>query len=138
MGKFSGVLLASDYDDTLYDTSGSVSRENREAIGYFLPCEHILIMAGVILHLPPPTQFNRREIGLAEHQAVHLLVGIPPIALHKEAVRTESHLADVRYIEGMPAVAYADTHPPLVVIHRRGGGAKVRRCEITIIAPWGG
>ncbi len=36
MGKFDGVLLASDYDDTLYDRRLSISRENREAIDYFL------------------------------------------------------------------------------------------------------
>lgn len=36
MGKFTGVLLASDYDDTLYDHSFAVSRENRDAIDYFL------------------------------------------------------------------------------------------------------
>ena len=36
MGKFDGVLLASDYDDTLYDKQGRISRENREAVDYFL------------------------------------------------------------------------------------------------------
>jgi len=36
MGKFDGVLLATDYDDTLYDKQGSISRENREAIDGFL------------------------------------------------------------------------------------------------------
>jgi hypothetical protein len=36
MGKFDGVLLASDYDDTLYDKHLSISRENREAVDYFL------------------------------------------------------------------------------------------------------
>ena len=36
MGKFSGVLLASDYDDTLYDSRGIISRENRAAIDYFI------------------------------------------------------------------------------------------------------
>lgn len=34
MRKFSGVLLASDYDDTLYDQS--ISPENREALHYFV------------------------------------------------------------------------------------------------------
>ena len=34
MCKFSGVLLASDYDDTLYDQS--ISRENRAAIRHFV------------------------------------------------------------------------------------------------------
>lgn len=36
MGKFTGVLLATDYDDTLYDRSFTISRENRRAIDYFL------------------------------------------------------------------------------------------------------
>ncbi len=36
MGKFDGVLLATDYDDTLYDKKFSISPENREAIGHFL------------------------------------------------------------------------------------------------------
>ena len=36
MGKFEGVLLATDYDDTLYDKRFSISRENREAIERFL------------------------------------------------------------------------------------------------------
>ena len=36
MGRFSGVLLASDYDDTLYDSSGRISRENRTAIQNFV------------------------------------------------------------------------------------------------------
>lgn len=36
MGKFDGVLLVSDYDDTLYSGSFSVSEENRAAIRYFI------------------------------------------------------------------------------------------------------
>ena len=35
MGKFDGVLLVSDFDDTLYGTDLTVSRENVEAIAYF-------------------------------------------------------------------------------------------------------
>ncbi|MPM25299.1 5-amino-6-(5-phospho-D-ribitylamino)uracil phosphatase YwtE [bioreactor metagenome] len=36
MGKFDGVLLVSDYDDTLYSGSFSVSEKNRVAIRYFI------------------------------------------------------------------------------------------------------
>ena len=36
MGKFDGVLLATDYDETLYDKSAGISRENREAMAYFM------------------------------------------------------------------------------------------------------
>lgn len=36
MGKFHGVLLYSDYDDTLYNQHLTVSQENREAIRYFI------------------------------------------------------------------------------------------------------
>lgn len=36
MGIFDGVLLVSDYDDTLYDRTFSISRENRAAIDRFL------------------------------------------------------------------------------------------------------
>ncbi len=45
MGKFSGVLIASDYDNTMVYTEGalksggplpSVSQENREAVEYFM------------------------------------------------------------------------------------------------------
>ncbi|MEG2420758.1 MAG: HAD family hydrolase [Oscillospiraceae bacterium] len=36
MGKFSGVLLASDYDDTLYSSLRHVSEENRAAIVSFM------------------------------------------------------------------------------------------------------
>ena len=35
MGKFTGVLLASDYDDTLFSTDLTVSAENVRAIEYF-------------------------------------------------------------------------------------------------------
>ncbi len=35
MGKFDGVLLASDFDDTLYNVSYQVPRRNVEAINYF-------------------------------------------------------------------------------------------------------
>lgn len=35
MGKFSGVLLASDFDDTLYDFNHRVPQRNIEAIRYF-------------------------------------------------------------------------------------------------------
>ena len=35
MGKFDGVLLVSDFDDTLYGTDLTVSQENVEAIAYF-------------------------------------------------------------------------------------------------------
>lgn len=36
MGKFSGVLLVSDYDDTLYGSDLTVSEPNRAAIRYFV------------------------------------------------------------------------------------------------------
>lgn len=36
MGKFDGVLLVSDYDDTLYNYNLEVSRGNRDAIRYFI------------------------------------------------------------------------------------------------------
>lgn len=36
MGKFSGVMLISDFDDTLYSTSLHVSEKNRQAILYFM------------------------------------------------------------------------------------------------------
>ena len=35
MGKFSGVLIVSDIDGTLYDSMGRLSEENREALTYF-------------------------------------------------------------------------------------------------------
>lgn len=35
MGKFNGVLLASDFDDTLYGTDGTVSPQNYAAVEYF-------------------------------------------------------------------------------------------------------
>ena len=35
MGKFDGVLLASDYDGTLYDSRGIITEEVRRAIRYF-------------------------------------------------------------------------------------------------------
>lgn len=35
MGKFSGVLLVTDFDDTLYDTTGHVPQANLDAIAYF-------------------------------------------------------------------------------------------------------
>ncbi len=36
LGKFSGVLLATDYDDTLYGTTLDISPDNRAAIAYFV------------------------------------------------------------------------------------------------------
>ncbi|MDF2839149.1 MAG: hydrolase, partial [Evtepia sp.] len=36
MGKFSGVLLATDYDETLYGSNLGISPENRAAIEYFI------------------------------------------------------------------------------------------------------
>ena len=36
MGKFDGVLLASDFDDTLYDTKGRVCQRNVKALEYFM------------------------------------------------------------------------------------------------------
>ena len=36
MDKFAGVLLASDFDDTLYCDEGGVPSANLEALGYFL------------------------------------------------------------------------------------------------------
>lgn len=36
MGKFSGVLLATDYDETLYGMNFGISEENRVAISYFI------------------------------------------------------------------------------------------------------
>ena len=43
LGKFEGVLLASDFDDTLVGSDCEVSRGNREALEYFVreggPCD---------------------------------------------------------------------------------------------------
>lgn len=36
MGKFDGVLLASDFDDTLYGSDATVSQDNYRAISYFI------------------------------------------------------------------------------------------------------
>lgn len=36
LGKFEGVLLASDFDDTLVGSDCEVSRGNREALEYFV------------------------------------------------------------------------------------------------------
>lgn len=36
MGKFDGVLLASDFDDTLYDTQGRVCERNVKALEHFM------------------------------------------------------------------------------------------------------
>lgn len=36
MGKFSGVLLATDYDETLYGVNQGITPENRAAIQYFI------------------------------------------------------------------------------------------------------
>ncbi len=36
MGKFDKVLLASDYDGTLYDENGEITPQVRQAIGYFM------------------------------------------------------------------------------------------------------
>ena len=36
VGRFSGVLLASDYDDTLYNRSGRISPRNRAALQHFV------------------------------------------------------------------------------------------------------
>lgn len=36
MGKFNGVLLATDYDDTLYGSALTITPENRAAIEYFI------------------------------------------------------------------------------------------------------
>ena len=36
MGKFAGVLLATDFDDTLYNSRQEVSAENRAALDYFV------------------------------------------------------------------------------------------------------
>ena len=35
MGKFSGVLICTDLDGTLYRNDKTISQENREAIDYF-------------------------------------------------------------------------------------------------------
>ena len=35
MGKFDGVLLVSDFDDTLYDSHHQVPERNRRALDYF-------------------------------------------------------------------------------------------------------
>ena len=65
MGKFSGVLIASDYDNTMVYTEGalksggplpSVSQENREAVEYFMAEGGTFSVATVsYTHLTLPT-----------------------------------------------------------------------------------
>ena len=45
MGKFNGVLLVSDFDDTLYGSDLRVSEENRRALDYFTGAGGIFTVA---------------------------------------------------------------------------------------------
>ena len=40
LGKFNGVLLVSDFDDTLYGEDMRITRENVEALTYFTPVSY--------------------------------------------------------------------------------------------------
>ena len=55
MGRFRGVLLATDYDDTLYSTNATISPENRQAIEYFVA------EGGQVLHLHRPVLHQLRH-----------------------------------------------------------------------------
>ena len=53
MGKFNGVLLVSDFDDTLYGSDLRVSEENRRALDYFTGAGGIFTVATGRAHPGP-------------------------------------------------------------------------------------
>ncbi|MEG1395832.1 MAG: HAD-IIB family hydrolase [Oscillospiraceae bacterium] len=62
MGKFSGVLLASDYDDTLFSSKRTVSAENKTAIEYFMANGGYFSVATGRAHKTFTPQISEQEI----------------------------------------------------------------------------
>ena len=66
LGKFNGVLLVSDFDDTLYGEDMRITRENVEALTYFtqggghLHCGHRPRPPNFAPHASPHTPSTRR------------------------------------------------------------------------------
>jgi len=64
LGKFDGVLLVSDYDDTLYGTDSSVSEENRTAIRHFIAEGGTFSIATGRAHTTFAPQMDREHLTL--------------------------------------------------------------------------
>ena len=87
MGKFDGLLLASDFDDTLYDLELCIPERNLEAIRYFTgeggrfvvstgrahrtfsPFAHMVPMnAPAVLSNPDPNRSPAKRVRLGEEE----------------------------------------------------------------------
>ena len=64
MGKFSGVLFYTDYDDTLYNTAHTVSPENLTAIRYFMDNGGYFSIATGRAHRTFTPQIQQEELEL--------------------------------------------------------------------------
>ncbi|MBP1736169.1 MAG: hydrolase [Oscillospiraceae bacterium] len=71
MGKFDGVLLASDYDDTLYGYNLEVSRENRQALRWFMAEGGHFCVATGRAHKTFTPQIARQELSINAPCVLH-------------------------------------------------------------------
>lgn len=131
MGKFDGVLLASDMDGTLLDSGHEISRENAEAVRYFTDNGGLFTIA------------SGRMIPAIELYTRQLSINAPVIALNGAAVydikssallRSRPHDANIaEIVEGL-AGAFPELGVEVVMLDRmyicRGSEVSRVHCEI--------
>jgi len=136
MGKFEGVLLASDMDGTLLNEAHELSNENSEAIRYFTDNGGLFTIATGRM-IPAINLYTRQ-----------MSINAPIIALNGAAVfdsknnillRSRPHEVDIAEIVDILAEAFPELGVEVVMLDRmyicRGSEVSRRHCEI-IMEPY--
>lgn len=150
MGKFDGVLFASDYDDTLYNSQLTVSPENRAALRYFMDNGGRFTVATGRAHRTFTPQISRERLEFNAPVILSNGAAIYDYQADAYVVRTGLHPDTPRRMEALCArfpqlgfEAYHDediyVHNPNLVTetHLKRVGVPFTQCPIADMpSPW--
>ena len=121
MGKFDGVMLVTDYDDTLYGSDDSVSEENRSAIGRFIAQGGTFSVATGRSHTTFAPQLIRERLSLNAPAILSNGSVVYDFAsdrmLRETFLPSESALHLAQLAEAFPALGFEAYHGEDVYVH---------------------
>lgn len=121
MGKFDGVLFASDYDDTLYNARLTVSPENHAAIRYFMDNGGRFTIATGRAHRTFTPQIEREHLEFNAPVVLSNGAAIYDYAAGDYVVRTRLHPDTPRRMEELcarfPELGFEAYHGEDIYIH---------------------
>ncbi len=137
MGKFSGVLLATDYDDTLYDSAGTISQENRQAIARFVAEGGLFCISTGRSYINFAIQMEREKLPvnapviLSNGASIYDFAREESLWLQVLPPQAPEHLAQV--CADLPQVGFEAYHQDEVFVFRPNQVTEhhLKRCHLT-------